>query len=47
MLWTVFAICLILWGLGLLTGYTMNGFIHILLAIAMVVMLLQLTRGRR
>jgi hypothetical protein len=47
MLWTVFAIFLILWGLGLLTGYTMNGFIHILLAIAMVVMLLQLTRGRR
>lgn len=47
MLWTVFAIFLILWGLGLLTGYTMNGFIHILLAIAIVVMLVEVTRGRR
>ncbi|RPJ19085.1 MAG: lmo0937 family membrane protein [Desulfobacteraceae bacterium] len=47
MLWTVFAIFLILWGLGFLTGYTMNGFIHILLAIAIVVVLVQVTRGRR
>jgi hypothetical protein len=47
MLWTVFVIFLLLWGLGLLTGYTMNGFIHILLAIAIVVVLVQVTRGRR
>jgi uncharacterized membrane protein len=46
MLWTGFAILLILWGLGFLTGYTMNGFIHILLAIAIVVMLVQVTRRR-
>ena len=47
MLWTVFVILLVLWGLGLLTGYTMNGFIHTLLAIAIVVMLVQVTRRRR
>ena len=47
MLWTVFVILLILWGVGLMTSYTMGGFIHILLAIAIVVMLLQVTQGRR
>jgi hypothetical protein len=47
MLWTVFVILLILWGLGLMTSYTMGGFIHILLAIAIVVVLLQVTQGRR
>jgi hypothetical protein len=47
MLWTVFAILLILWGLGLLTSYTMGGLIHILLATAIVVVLVQVTRGRR
>ena len=47
MLWTVFVILLVLWGLGLMTNYTMSGFIHILLAIAIVVVLLQVTQGRR
>jgi hypothetical protein len=47
MLWTVFAILLILWGLGLVTSYTMGGLIHILLAAAIVVVLVQVTRGRR
>jgi low affinity Fe/Cu permease len=47
MLWTVFVILLVLWGLGLMTSYTMGGFIHILLAIAIVVVLLQVTQGRR
>jgi hypothetical protein len=47
MLWTVFAILLILWGLGLVTSYTMGGLIHVLLAIAIVVMLIQITHGRR
>ncbi|RPJ22716.1 MAG: lmo0937 family membrane protein [Desulfobacteraceae bacterium] len=47
MLWTVFVILLLLWGLGLITSYTMGGFIHILLAIAIVVMLIQVTQGRR
>ena len=47
MLWTVFVILLILWGLGLMTSYTMGGFIHILLVIAIVVVLIQVIQGRR
>ena len=47
MLWTVFVILLVLWGLGVMTNNTMGGFIHILLAIAIVVVLLQVTQGRR
>ena len=47
MLWTIFVILLILWGLGLMTGYTMGGFIHILLVIAIVVVLIQVIQGRR
>ena len=47
MLWTVFVILLILWGLGLITGYTMGGVIHILLVIAIVVLLVQVIQGRR
>jgi hypothetical protein len=47
MLWTVFVILLILWLLGLLTGYTMGGFIHILLVIAIVVVLVRVIRGRK
>jgi uncharacterized membrane protein YtjA (UPF0391 family) len=47
MLWTLFVILLILWGLGLLTGYTMGGVIHVLLVIAIVVILIQFIQGRR
>jgi hypothetical protein len=47
MLWTLFVILLILWGLGLLTGYTMGGVIHVLLVIAIVVVLIQVIQGRR
>jgi len=47
MLWTAFVILLILWGLGLMTSYTMGGFIHILLVIAIVVVLIQVIQGRR
>jgi hypothetical protein len=47
MLWTIFAILLILWLIGLLTGYTMGGIIHILLVIAIVVVLIQVIQGRR
>ena len=47
MLWTLFVILLILWGLGLVTSYTMGGFIHILLVIAIVVVLVQVIQGRR
>jgi len=47
MLWTIFVILLILWGVGLLTGYTMGGVIHALLIIAIVVVVIQVIQGRR
>jgi hypothetical protein len=47
MLWTIFVILLILWLLGLVTSYTLGGFIHILLVIALVVIVIQLIQGRR
>ncbi len=47
MLWTIFVILLILWALGLLTGYTMGGVIHALLVIAIIVIVIQVIQGRR
>ena len=47
MLWTIFVILLVLWGLGLMTGYTMGGVIHALLVIAIVVMLVRVIQGRK
>ncbi|HTQ53849.1 MAG TPA: lmo0937 family membrane protein [Bryobacteraceae bacterium] len=47
MLWTIFVILLVLWLLGLVTSYTLGGFIHILLVVAVVVLLIQLISGRR
>ncbi len=47
MLWTIFLILLVLWLLGLVSGYTLGGFIHILLIIAVVVILIRLIQGRR
>jgi len=47
MLWTIAVIMLILWLLGLITSYTMGGFVHILLVIAIVVVLVRVIRGRR
>jgi hypothetical protein len=47
MLWTIFVILLVLWLLGLVTSYTMGGFIHILLVVAVAVLLIQLITGRR
>jgi hypothetical protein len=47
MLWTIFVILLILWGLGLMTGYTVGGVIHILLVIAIIVVVIQVIQGRR
>ena len=47
MLWTIFVVLLVLWLLGLVSSYTMGGFIHILLVIAVVVLILQLISGRR
>jgi hypothetical protein len=47
MLWTLFVILLVLWLLGLVTTYTLGGFIHILLVVAIAVLLIQLVTGRR
>ena len=47
MVWTIFVILLVLWLLGLVSSYTLGGFIHILLVIAIVVLILQLISGRR
>ena len=47
MLWTIFVILLVLWGVGLLTGTTLGGFIHALLVIAIIVVLIQVIQGRR
>jgi hypothetical protein len=47
MLWTIFVILLVLWALGLVTAYTMGGFIHALLVIALVVLVIQVLQGRR
>ena len=47
MLWTIFVILFVLWLLGLVTSYTMGGFIHILLVVAIALALIQLISGRR
>ena len=47
MLWTIAVILTVLWALGLVSSYTMGGFIHILLVIAVVVVLLNIIQGRR
>jgi hypothetical protein len=46
-LWTIFVILLVLWLLGIVSSYTLGGFIHILLVVAVVVLLIQLITGRR
>lgn len=47
MLWTIFVILLILWLLGLVSSYTLGGYIHILLIVAIVVLLIRIIQGRR
>ncbi|MDZ7597178.1 MAG: lmo0937 family membrane protein [Desulfobacterales bacterium] len=47
MLWTIAVILLVLWALGLVSGYAMGGIIHILLVIAVIVVVLQVLQGRR
>jgi Family of unknown function (DUF5670) len=46
-LWTIFVILLVLWLLGLVSSYTLGGFIHILLVLAIVVLVINLISGRR
>jgi len=47
MLWTIAVILFVLWLLGLVSAYTMGGFIHILLVLAIVVIVIQVIQGRR
>jgi hypothetical protein len=47
MLWTIFAVLLVLWLLGLATSYTFGGFVHILLVLAVVTVLIKVIQGRR
>lgn len=47
MLWTIFVILLVLWLLGMVTSYTMGGFIHILLLVAIAVVLIRVIQGRK
>lgn len=47
MLWTLFVVLMILWFLGVVSSYTLGGFIHLLLVIALIAVVLQLVQGRR
>jgi hypothetical protein len=47
MLWTIFVILLVLWLLGMVSSYTLGGFIHVLLVLAIVVLLIRVIQGRR
>ena len=47
MLWTIAVILFVMWALGLVTAYTLSGFIHVLLVLAIVVVLIRVIQGRR
>jgi hypothetical protein len=47
MLWTIAVVLVILWLLGLVSGYTMGNFIHVLLVIAIIIVLVRVIQGRR
>jgi len=47
MLWTIFVILLVMWLLGMISSYTMGGFIHVLLILALAVVLIRIIEGRR
>ena len=46
MLWTIFVLLLLMWLLGMVSSYTLGGFIHILLVLAIVVVLIRIIQGR-
>lgn len=46
-MWTVAVILLVLWALGLVSSYTLGGFIHLLLVVAIIVVLIRVVQGRR
>jgi len=47
MLWTIFVVLMVLWLLGMVTSYTMGGFIHILLLLALATVLIRVIQGRK
>lgn len=47
MLWTIFTVLLVLWALGMVTSYTMGGFIHVLLLLAVATVLIRVIQGRK
>jgi len=47
MLWTIFLVLVVLWLLGMVSSYTLGGFIHLLLILAIVVVLIRVIQGRR
>jgi hypothetical protein len=47
MLWTIFVVLLVLWAVGMVSAYTLGGFIHLLLLIAIAVVLIRVIQGRR
>jgi hypothetical protein len=47
MLWTIFVVLMVLWLLGLVSSYTLGGFIHLLLILAIAVVLINIIQGRR
>ena len=47
MLWTIAVILIVLWALGLISGYTIGNFIHVLLVIAIIIVLVRIIQGRR
>jgi hypothetical protein len=47
MLWTIFVVLLVLWAVGVVSSYTLGGFVHLLLLIAIAVVLIRIIQGRR
>jgi len=47
MLWTIFVVLLVLWAVGMVSSYTLGGYIHILLIVALAVVLINIIQGRR
>jgi hypothetical protein len=47
MLWTIFVVLIVLWALGLVSSYTIGGYIHVLLVIAIVIVLIRIIQGRK
>ena len=47
MLWTIFIVLLVLWLVGMVSSYTLSGFIHLLLVVALVILLINIISGRR